>query len=51
MKEPSILKDKGLADVVFTGERDVCDYIAGMTDNFAIYIFKNLFLPRAWQVR
>ncbi len=51
MKDPSILKDKGLADVVFTGERDVCDYIAGMTDNFAIYIFKNLFLPRAWQVR
>ena len=51
MKEPSILKEKGLADVVFTGQRDVCDYIAGMTDNFAIYIYKNLFLPRAWQVR
>ena len=51
LKEPDILKTAGLADVVFSSERDVCDYIAGMTDNYAIYIFKNLFLPRAWQVK
>lgn len=50
LKQPSILKDEGLGSVVFTGERDVCDYIAGMTDNYAIYIFRSLFLPRGWQV-
>lgn len=51
MKDPGVLRSKGLADVVFQDERDVCDYIAGMTDNFAIYIYKQLFLPRAWQVK
>ncbi len=50
LDKPAILKDSGLADVVFTGERDVCDYIAGMTDNYAIYVFKTLFLPKSWQV-
>lgn len=26
----------------------VCDYIAGMTDPFAILLFKNLFIPKSW---
>ncbi|MBQ2696076.1 MAG: deoxyguanosinetriphosphate triphosphohydrolase [Clostridia bacterium] len=50
-KEPDLLKKEGLAEIVFNGEREVCDYIAGMTDNYAIYIFKKLFLPHAWQVK
>jgi len=29
-------------------ERAVCDYIAGMSDRFAIYIFKNIYVPRSW---
>jgi dGTPase len=29
----------------------VCDYIAGMTDKYAIYIYDELFIPEAWQVR
>lgn len=29
-------------------ERAVCDYIAGMTDNFAIMSYKNIFLPEFW---
>lgn len=28
----------------------VCDYIAGMTDNYAVAVAKNLFVPRAWEV-
>ena len=28
----------------------VCDYIAGMTDHFAISKFEELFVPRAWSV-
>ncbi len=30
-------------------ERIVCDYIAGMTDNFAVKKFEEFFVPRAWQ--
>lgn len=30
--------------------RVVCDYIAGMTDQFAINTFRNHFLPEEWQV-
>lgn len=25
-----------------------CDYIAGMTDTFAIRVYKELFIPEAW---
>lgn len=29
-------------------ERVVCDFIAGMTDRYAIYEFSNLFIPSPW---
>ena len=32
-------------------ERTVCDYIAGMTDKYAMYKYDELFIPTAWQVR
>jgi dGTPase len=32
-------------------ERIVCDYIAGMTDQYAVYKFSEIFIPSAWQVR
>ena len=28
--------------------RAVCDYIAGMSDRFAIYIFNEIYVPRSW---
>ncbi len=31
-------------------ERVICDYIAGMTDIFAIEKFKELFVPKSWNV-
>ena len=31
-------------------ERVVCDYIAGMTDQYAITKFSEYFMPQAWQV-
>jgi dGTPase len=31
-------------------ERCVCDYIAGMSDRFAINTFKKLFIPSSWQL-
>ena len=32
-------------------ERTVCDYIAGMTDNYAVDKFNEIFIPTGWQVR
>lgn len=29
-------------------ERAVCDYIAGMSDNYALKVFNNLFVPMFW---
>ncbi len=31
-------------------ERVVCDYIAGMSDRFAVDRFEELFVPRAWKI-
>ncbi|MBQ4354624.1 MAG: deoxyguanosinetriphosphate triphosphohydrolase, partial [Clostridia bacterium] len=30
-------------------ERCVCDYIAGMTDRYAIELYKQLFVPQVWE--
>lgn len=32
-------------------ERTVCDYIAGMTDNYAVDKYKEIFIPMGWNVR
>ncbi len=32
-------------------ERTVCDYIAGMTDNYAVDKFTEIFIPTGWQIR
>ncbi len=34
-----------------TAHRRVCDYIAGMTDNYALSVYEHLFMPRPWSVR
>ena len=31
--------------------RAVCDYIAGMTDNYALEVYHALFIPRSWEVK
>ena len=33
-----------------TEERVVCDYIAGMTDRYAVSIFSELMLPKSWGI-
>ena len=32
-------------------ERAVCDYVAGMTDGYAMEVYGELFLPAAWRVK
>lgn len=39
-------------DFIAAGEEKeivVCDYIAGMTDNYAVEMAKELFIPKSWQ--
>lgn len=31
-------------------KRAVCDYIAGMTDHYAVQLFKSFFIPRSWNL-
>lgn len=31
-------------------QRAACDYIAGMTDHFAVSLFETIFVPRAWDL-
>ena len=32
-------------------ERAVCDYVSGMTDDYAIEQFGNIYIPKAWKVK
>ena len=51
-KNPNKLPPDFRPQLDFDGmERVVCDYIAGMTDKYAMYKFDELFIPMAWQVR
>jgi dGTPase len=31
-------------------ETTVCDYIAGMTDRYAVYLFKEMYIPKSWGI-
>lgn len=51
-ENPQALPEDFLPQMSFEGiERTVCDYIAGMTDNYAVDKFKELFIPLGWQIR
>ena len=51
-KNPDKLPADFIPQLDFDGmDRTVCDYIAGMTDKYAIYKFSEIFIPTAWQVR
>jgi len=39
-----------LADEDTSPERIVCDYIAGMTDYYAVQKFQDIFVPEAWKI-
>ncbi|MBQ4564721.1 MAG: deoxyguanosinetriphosphate triphosphohydrolase [Oscillospiraceae bacterium] len=52
VKNPDKLPPDFRPQLDFDGmERTVCDYIAGMTDKYAMYKYDELFIPMAWQVR
>jgi dGTPase len=39
-----------IEDYTATSERAACDYIAGMTDRYAINIYENLMIPKLWKI-
>ena len=51
-EHPEALPQDFQPQLSFDGmERTVCDYIAGMTDNYAVDKYSELFIPSGWQVR
>ncbi len=49
LKHPDALPEDVRARLDLEGEhRAVCDYIAGMTDRFAVSRFDDLFIPKGW---
>ena len=52
IKNPQALPEDFQPQMSFDGlERTVCDYIAGMTDNYAVDKFTEIAIPAGWQVR
>ncbi|MBQ4362767.1 MAG: deoxyguanosinetriphosphate triphosphohydrolase [Oscillospiraceae bacterium] len=47
-KLPQLYKD--IAER-FSKERAVCDYISGMSDSYAVNLYKDIFIPRSWAVK
>ena len=51
-EHPEALPDDFQPQMSLEGmERTVCDYIAGMTDNYAVDKYTQLFIPMGWNVR
>lgn len=49
-KHPSELPQEYFRLVETDGtERSVCDYIAGMTDSYALHLYREVFIPKSWQ--
>lgn len=52
IKHPEALPEDFQPQLSFDGmERTVCDYIAGMTDNYAVDKYTEIFIPTGWNVR
>ena len=52
MEHPEAMPEDFQPQMSFDGlERTVCDYIAGMTDNYAVGKFTDIFVPAGWNVR
>ena len=52
MKHPEEIPADFQPQLDFEGmPRTICDYIAGMTDKYAIYKYNEIFIPAAWQLR
>ncbi len=46
-KLPKLYHD--MMEIGHSKEQVVCDYIAGMTDNYAVLMFEEFFIPQSWK--
>ena len=52
MKHPEEIPADFQPQLDFEGmPRTICDYIAGMTDKYAVFKYNEIFIPAAWQLR
>ena len=51
VKNPDKMPSEFLRDDGDSIERKVADYIAGMTDRYAINLFEDLFIPKLWKLK
>ena len=52
VNHPEALPEDFNPQMSFDGlERTVCDYIAGMTDHYAVDKYTEIFIPTGWNVR
>jgi dGTPase len=52
MAHPQAMPDGYAAQLDFDGlPRAVCDYLAGMTDKYAVFKYSEIFIPTGWQIR
>lgn len=53
VKNPYLMPEHETGILKETGDthRVVCDYIAGMSDSFAVETFRRMFIPTPWQVK
>ncbi|MBR0544782.1 MAG: deoxyguanosinetriphosphate triphosphohydrolase, partial [Treponema sp.] len=52
IKHPEALPEDFQPQLSFEGmERTVCDYLAGMTDNYAVDKYTEIFIPKGWQIK
>ena len=52
VNHPEAMPEDFQPQLSFDGmERTVCDYIAGMTDNYAVDKYTEIFIPMGWHVR
>ena len=52
VRNPQDLPEDFQPQMSFEGiERTVCDYIAGMTDNYAVDKYTEIFIPMGWQTK
>lgn len=52
LEHPNLLPESLIKDEISENniQRAVCDYIAGMTDRYALGLYKEIFFPKPWMV-
>ena len=53
MKHPEQLPEENkrmMAEHGITTDRAVCDYLSGMTDQYTIELFEDIYVPKAWRI-